>query len=197
MVLHHTAFSLKEIEKVNNNAYGKSQICIENVKIKKPRKSHQGKLIFSRCDFLGEDQAEETRVILQKWSCTFVSWFYDWDFFSKSMSQIEWGFIFVSIGWTFVSWLYNCLSGYLQERVFSKSISQIKWGFLLVSIGCTFVSWLYNYLPGYLHEEVLSPRAKKYVAFYLSPLVVYLSCGYTIISLVIFKREFFLSPRAK
>ena len=40
-------------EKNNNKAYGKSQICIENAKIEKPRKSLQGKFINNRCDFLG------------------------------------------------------------------------------------------------------------------------------------------------
>ena len=54
------------MRKNNNKAYGKSQICIENAKIKKQKKSHRGKFIDNRCDFLGEDQAEETRMILQK-----------------------------------------------------------------------------------------------------------------------------------
>ena len=52
-LMHHTVFSLKEMRKNNNKAYGKSQICIENAKIKKPRKSAHNKIIISGSDFLG------------------------------------------------------------------------------------------------------------------------------------------------
>ena len=37
-------------EKKDYIANGKFQICIENEKIKKPRTSHQGKIMNSRCD---------------------------------------------------------------------------------------------------------------------------------------------------
>ena len=41
------------MRKNNNKAYGKSQICIENAKIKKLRKSAHNKIIISGSDFLG------------------------------------------------------------------------------------------------------------------------------------------------
>ena len=47
------SFSSERSTKNHYNAYGKFGICIENEKIKKPRKSDQSKIINSRSDFLG------------------------------------------------------------------------------------------------------------------------------------------------
>ena len=52
-VMHHTAFSLKEMKKNNHFDYGKFQICIENENIKKLKTSAQKKIINKWSDVLG------------------------------------------------------------------------------------------------------------------------------------------------
>ena len=96
-----------------------------------------------QCDFLGEDQAEETRMILQKWIVHLSRGYRIEIFFLSPRAKQNDVFylsplvVHLSSGWIIVSLVIS-----KEGDSFSMSISQMRWGFLFVSTGCIFVSWL-------------------------------------------------------